>query len=207
VRYRCKTRPAIENGPKALCLCAWKRVFNQKLCVTWPGSMEDLQNRRQLTWLVNRLWCHKNNSQRDVPLGPGTGSINNVEIIACKLELFENPVLDFIDQSAQKGRDQLQLCLSHKQTKLRAMPICWIGTQSLNISPDETGNLPESISDTAWTLPDINDQYSLGDSYKPESHLPKQFKWDSQRGNWRRELSNQMVNSPYVPSLESSSIA
>ncbi len=37
-------------------------------------------------------------------------------------------------------------------------------------------NLPESISDKAWTLLDINDQYSLGNSYKPESHLPKQFK-------------------------------
>jgi hypothetical protein len=49
--------------------------------------------------------------------------INNVEIIACKLELFKHPIINFIKRSAQKGRDQLQLCLRHKQTNLRSMPI------------------------------------------------------------------------------------
>jgi hypothetical protein len=49
--------------------------------------------------------------------------INNVEIIASKLELFKNPVINFIKRSAQKGRDQLKLCLRHKQTKLRSVPI------------------------------------------------------------------------------------
>jgi hypothetical protein len=31
--------------------------------------------------------------------------INNVEIIACKIELYKKPIIDFINQA--KGRDQL----------------------------------------------------------------------------------------------------
>ncbi len=40
-----------------------------------------------------------------------------------------------IKRSAQKGRDQLQLCLRHKQIKVRSMPI--YGTPSLNINPEK----------------------------------------------------------------------
>ncbi len=52
--------------------------------------------------------------------------INNVEIIAYKLELFENPIIDFINQEISVERDRsitwlLQLC--HKQTQLRSMQI------------------------------------------------------------------------------------
>ncbi len=52
--------------------------------------------------------------------------INNVEIIACKLELFEIPIIDFINQEISVERERsitwlLQLC--HKQTQLRSMPI------------------------------------------------------------------------------------
>jgi hypothetical protein len=49
--------------------------------------------------------------------------INNVEIIACKLELFKNPIIDLINQEISAERERsitclLQLCLRYKQTKL-----------------------------------------------------------------------------------------
>jgi hypothetical protein len=31
--------------------------------------------------------------------------VNNVEIIACKLELFKNPIIDFIKQEISAERD------------------------------------------------------------------------------------------------------
>ncbi len=51
-----------------------------------------------------------------------------MEIVACKLELFKNPIIDFINQEIRAEREWsrtwlLQLCLRHKQTKLRSMPI------------------------------------------------------------------------------------
>jgi hypothetical protein len=49
--------------------------------------------------------------------------INNVEIIACKLELFKTLIIDFINQEISTERERsitccLQLCLRHKQTIL-----------------------------------------------------------------------------------------
>ncbi len=43
--------------------------------------------------------------------------INNVEIIVCKLELFKNPIIDFINQ------------------EISAESPCQYGTPSLNIGP------------------------------------------------------------------------
>ncbi len=47
-----------------------------------------------------------------------------LEIIACKLELFKSPIIDFINQETITEMEGsitwfLQLCLRHKQTKLR----------------------------------------------------------------------------------------
>ncbi len=63
--------------------------------------------------------------------------INDVEIIACKIDLFKHPIIDFIIQEISAERERsltllLQLCLRHKKTKLRSVPI-W--NPSLNISP------------------------------------------------------------------------
>jgi hypothetical protein len=57
------------------------------------------------------------------------------KFLACNLVLFNNPIINFINQeiSAERKRSIiwfLQLCLRHKQTKLRFMP-----TPSLNSSP------------------------------------------------------------------------
>jgi hypothetical protein len=48
--------------------------------------------------------------------------------MACKLELFKNPIIDFVNQEISAEREisitvVLQLCLRHKETKLRSMPI------------------------------------------------------------------------------------
>jgi hypothetical protein len=32
--------------------------------------------------------------------------INNVEIVACKLELFKNPIIDFINQEISSERER-----------------------------------------------------------------------------------------------------
>ncbi len=44
---------------------------------------------------------------------------NNVENIESKLKLFKTPIIiPYIKRSAQKGRDQLLLCLRHKTDKI-----------------------------------------------------------------------------------------
>ncbi len=60
--------------------------------------------------------------------------INNVEIIACKLELFNNPVIDIINQeiSAKRERSILQLCCAIKRQNYDP---CEYGAPSLNSSP------------------------------------------------------------------------
>ncbi len=59
-----------------------------------------------------------------------------VEIVACKLELLQKPIIDFINQEISTERERsitwlLRLCLRHKQKKLRFMePHIWIAAQS-----------------------------------------------------------------------------
>ncbi len=55
-------------------------------------------------------------------------NINNAEIIACKLELLQKPIIDLIIQEISAERERsitrlLRFCLRHKQTKLRFMSI------------------------------------------------------------------------------------
>ncbi len=61
--------------------------------------------------------------------------INNVEIIACKLALFKNPIIDFINQEiSRKGEINCNcVCAINRQN----YDPCQYGTPSLNISPGD----------------------------------------------------------------------
>jgi hypothetical protein len=50
--------------------------------------------------------------------------ISNIEIIACKLEMFKNPIIYFINQEISAERERsIAMCQHYKQTKLRSMSI------------------------------------------------------------------------------------
>ncbi len=59
--------------------------------------------------------------------------INNVEIIACKLELFKNPITDFINQEISAERE-ISIAIVFAINRQNYGP-CQYGTPSLNISP------------------------------------------------------------------------
>jgi hypothetical protein len=64
--------------------------------------------------------------------------MNDIEIIACKFELFKDPIINFINQeiSAERERSIIwDFCNDVCAIKRQNYDPCQYGTSSLNISP------------------------------------------------------------------------